>query len=60
MEQEAAQVASHGSSVGTSMITWMDSPHFYKSGRVIVIYIGSDEKTLNLLQAVIGPQFAGQ
>jgi len=60
MEQEAAQVSSDGSSVGTTMVTWMDSPHFYKAGRIIVIYIGSDEKTLNLLQAVLGPQFAGQ
>lgn len=60
MEQVAAQVSSDGSSVGTSMMLWMDTQHFYKTGHIIVIYIGSDEKILNLLQTVIGPQFAGQ
>jgi len=60
MEQEAAQVSSDGGSVGTSMMAWMAPPHFYKTGRIIVIYIGSDEKTLNLVQTVMGSQFAGQ
>ena len=60
MENEASQVAPDGGSIGTSMLTWIDTPHFYKTGRIIVIYIGSDEKILNLLQTVIGPQFAGR
>jgi len=60
MEQEAAQVAPDGGSVGTSMMMWMDAPHFYKTGRIIVLYLGSDEKTLELLGQVIGDQFAGQ
>ena len=60
MESEAAQVAPDGGSVGTSMMMWMDSPHFYKTGRIIVLYIGSDQNTLDLLQKVIGSQFAGQ
>ena len=60
MESEASQVAPDGGSVGTSMMMWMDAPHFYKSGRIIVLYIGSSEDTLNLLQTVIGRQFAGQ
>ena len=60
MEQEAAQVSPDGGSVGTSMMMWMDAPHFYKTGRIIVLYVGSDENTLDLLQTVIGAQFAGQ
>ena len=60
MEQEAAQVSPDGGSVGTSMMMWMDAPHFYKTGRIIVLYVGSDENTLDLLQMVIGAQFAGQ
>ena len=60
MEQEAAQVAPDGGSVGTSMMMWMDAPHFYKTGRIIVLYVGSDENMLNLLRQVIGDQFAGQ
>jgi hypothetical protein len=60
MESEAAQVAPDGGSIGTAMVTWMDAPHFYKTGRIIVLYIGSDAAILDLLENVIGPQFAGQ
>ena len=59
MENDASQVAPDGGSVGTSMMMWMDTPHFYKSGRVIVLYVGSDETVLSLLERVLGPQFAG-
>ena len=60
MEAEAAQVAPDGGSIGTSMVTWVDTPHFYKSGRIIVLYVGSDEAILDLLEIVLGPQFAGR
>jgi hypothetical protein len=60
MESEASQVAPDGGSVGTSMVNWMDTPHFYKAGRIIVLYVGSDETILNLLASVMGPQFAGR
>lgn len=60
MEREASQVSADGGSIGTTMVAWMDPPHFYKTGRIIVIYIGSDENTLKLIQAVMGPQFAGR
>ena len=60
MEAEASQAAPDGGSVGTSIMMWMDAPHFYKTGRIIVLYVGSDSAILDLLENVIGPQFAGQ
>lgn len=60
MEKEASQVASDGGSIGTTMVTWIDAPHFYKAGRMIVLYLGSDQTVLNILEKVMGPQFAGQ
>jgi hypothetical protein len=60
MEAEAAQVAPDGGSVGTAMMMWMDAPHFYKTGRILVLYVGSDTTVPGLLENVIGPQFAGQ
>ena len=60
MENEAAQVAPDGGSIGTSMVTWIDTPHFYKAGRIIALYVGSDATILGLLEKVIGPQFAGR
>lgn len=60
MEKEASQVAPDGGSIGTSMVTWIDAPHFYKAGRIIVLYLGNDKAVLDLLNKVVGPQFAGQ
>ena len=60
MEEESSQVMPDGGSIGRSMIAWMDTPHFYKAGRIIVLYVGSDEAVLGLLEKVLGPQFAGR
>jgi len=60
MENEASQVAPDGGSVGTSMMMWIDTPHFYKAGRIIALYIGSDKTVLGVLEQVLGPQFAGK
>ncbi|HMB25548.1 MAG TPA: hypothetical protein VKP08_22060, partial [Anaerolineales bacterium] len=60
MEEAASQVAPDGGSIGTSMVTWIDPPHFYKVGRIIVLYLGNDQAILDLLNKIIGSQFAGQ
>lgn len=60
MELEAKQVAPDGSSVGTSMMMWVGTPHFYKAGKIIILYIGDNQSVLDLLDNTIGPQFAGQ
>ena len=60
MESEASQVAPDGGSIGTTMVTWVETPHFYKAGRIIVLYVGSDESVLDLLEQVLGQQFAGR
>jgi len=57
---DAEQVAPDGSSIGTSMPFWVEDPHFYQSGKLIVLYLGSDEAVLGALEAVFGPQFAGR
>ena len=60
MQEEASQVAPDGGSIGTSMVSWMDSPHFYQAGRIIVLYVGSDKSVLDLLGKALGAQFAGR
>lgn len=60
MEAEASQVAPDGGSVGTSMVSWMATPHFFKAGRVLVLYVGDDAAMLDLLQSALGEQFAGR
>ena len=59
MEADASLVASDGASVGTTMISWIAPPHFYKTGRIIVLYLGEDAAVLDLLNQVLGVQFAG-
>jgi hypothetical protein len=59
MELDSSQIASDGSSNATTMITWIDTPHFYKAGRIIALYVGSDETVLGLLEGALGSQFAG-
>ena len=59
-EAEARLVSPDGSGVGTSRLQWLAPPHFFRGGRVIVLYVGSHAKTLNSLTAVLGAQFAGR
>ena len=56
----ASTVGPDGSSFKTTMVTWIDAPHFFRTGRIIVLYIGQDAELLKLLTSILGPQFAGQ
>ena len=58
-EREAGLVGPTGSPVGTSMVSWVAPPHFYRSGRLIVLYVGGDAGLIKALRDVLGPQFAG-
>ncbi len=56
----AAQVSPDGSTVGTSMITWVAPPHFYQKEKLIVLYVGEEAATRQALEAVLGAQVAGR
>lgn len=55
----AATVSPDGSSVGITIITWVDTPHFYQKGKLIVLYVGNDAAVIDALGSALGPQFAG-
>ena len=59
-ETDAALVAPDGGSIGTTMVTWVAAPHFYKTGKIIVLYVGADTVVTGLLGKLIGPQLAGR
>ena len=59
-DTEAALVSPDGSSIGTTMVSWVATPHFYKTGKLIVLYVGDDTAVLNVLEDVLGSQFAGR
>ena len=59
--QSAAETISpNGSTVGTSSILWVEAPHFYKSGKLIVLYVGEEEAVIDVLEIVLGAQIAGR
>lgn len=57
---DAAKVSADGTPIGTTMITWVGPPHFYRNGRLIVLYIGGNSGVLKALEKTLGPQFAGR
>ncbi len=59
-EREAKAVDQQGSAVGTSMPMWVAPPHFYKSGRLIALYVGQSSSVIRALEGALGPQFAGK
>lgn len=52
-------VSEDGTEIGTSIIRWMGPPHFYTQGKLIVLYVGENPEITNLLEELLGPQFAG-
>lgn len=60
MEEEASRVTPDGGSIGTSMGTQIDSPHFYNTGRIIVLYVGTDTTVLGLVDEALRIRFAGR
>jgi len=59
-EADASLVSPSGKSIGTSMPLWVDVPHFYLKERIIVLYVGDDPAIEELLESVLGSQFAGR
>ena len=41
------------------MVSWVAAPHFYQTGKLIVLYVGDDTAVHNVLENVLGSQFAG-
>lgn len=58
-EQAAALVSPDGFTIGTMHVDWVNSPHFYKRDRIIVLYVGDTYDLTQVLQSILGPQFAG-
>ena len=56
----AASVAPDGGSIGRNMVSWIAPPHFYKAGKIIVLYVSNPGAVTVLLVKVVGAQFAGR
>lgn len=58
-DSEAKRVSSNGMTIGTSKPSWLSTPHFFKTEKLIVLYVGDDQTILRILQSTLGNQFAG-
>ncbi len=56
---DAKRVSADGTTIGISKPTWMAPPHFFKSGKLIVLYVGGNQTLVELLRTALGNQFAG-
>jgi hypothetical protein len=56
-KKDAAKIQPDASISG-SHINWIDQPHFYQSGKLIVLYIGTDPAVLSALESALGKPFA--
>ena len=54
----AETVSADAKSIGTSMVGWVASPHFYQPGQLIVIYVRGDNDVINAPQVAMGSQLA--
>jgi len=58
-DAKAATISPDGRTIGNAKVHWIEPPHFYKKGRLLVLYVGTTEGVLQVLAAALGPQFAG-
>ena len=58
-EAQARLVSPDGSEIGKSKPLWVGPPHFFRKDRLLVLYLGENTRTTDLLKTLLGPQFAG-
>lgn len=56
-EAAAATVNPTGNIIGNKTVDWIEPPHFYRQGSLIVLYPGDDEALLSALEAILGEPF---
>jgi hypothetical protein len=44
---------------GRTVIVEWDPPHFYAAGKLLLLYFGDKRRTLDVLDLLLGPSFAG-
>ncbi len=57
---DARQISHDGSTIGSTVVDWVDTPHIYERGRVIATYIGHTSRMTQLLSGALGGQIAGK
>jgi len=59
-ETAAATISGGGFIIGSTAVDWIDQPHFFAQGRLIVLYVGRDGAMIDLLSNLLGEPINGQ
>lgn len=54
------QIDSGGYNIGKGQVYWKGLPHFFRKNNLLVLYVGNNTETLQVLNSVLGEQFAGK
>ena len=60
LKAATAKISADGSTVGDTRIGWVEPPHFFRKGKLLVLYVGVSQKVTETLTAALGPQIAGE
>ncbi len=55
-----AKIAPDGSTIGETRIGWVEPPHFFRKGKLLVLYVGKNPQVTRALEPVVGHQIAGE
>ena len=56
---QSETISPDGLSIDQTIIQWINPPHFFSTGKIIVLYVGSDPALLGQLEVAMGKQIAG-
>jgi hypothetical protein len=58
-EDAAGMVSDDGFDIGVNHVDWDATPYFYRTGPLIILYVGNEHTVVNALSQVLGAPFAG-
>lgn len=56
---ESESISPSGTTIGTHSMHWIGTPRFWASGRILVLYLGTDEAIIETLSTLLGSAIAG-
>lgn len=59
IKNDINSITDNGNIINGSTVKWTSKPHIYKKGRLVAIYDGENEDTLNKLKEVLGTPILG-
>jgi hypothetical protein len=59
-QADASAISPDGRSIRGETIAWAATPRFYRTGKLIVVYLGEDDDVIDALEELADEPFAGE